>query len=102
MIFTTTNNIENHTIIEYFGVVSGIELKNYTVESFKNMFSAEKKNETFKSRIEEAKEEVLQQMKSHAIKFGANAIVGIHIDVEITSQHYKTVVSGTGTAVKVQ
>lgn len=51
--------------------------------------------------VNEAKEEAFQQLQENAVKLKANTIIGINIDIEFMEQRYKTIVSVTGTAVKV-
>lgn len=101
MILTTTNNIENHTITNYLGIVTGVTFKTKTA-SLKNAFNTNAQNKAFAMTLNQAKEEAFQQLKNNAKQLGANAIVGIKVDIEITSQFYKHVVSVTGTAVTVK
>lgn len=90
MILTTTNNIEGYNIISYLGIVTGISTN---------------KQSFFKDNLEDnisvAKEIAFKQLKENAFKLKANAIVGIKVDIEFLEQRYKTIVSVTGTAVKV-
>jgi len=90
MILTTTNSIEGHKIEDYLGVVTG-------VSSNKQKVFSDNINKT----VNEAKEEAFQQLQTNASKLKANAIIGINIDIEFMEQRYKTIVSVTGTAVKV-
>lgn len=102
MILTTTNSIENHKIVDYLGIVSGVNFRSRETVGFKEAFSPGKVDSAYEKAINEAKEEAFQNLKDNAIKLGANAIVGIRTDIEVTSQYYKVVVSVTGTAVKVE
>lgn len=90
MILTTTNNIEGHNIIDYLGIVTGISTNKQSF--FKD---------NLEDNINDAKEIAFNQLKENALKLKANAIVGIKIDIEFLEQRYKTIVSVTGTAVKV-
>ncbi len=90
MILTTTNSIEEHKIIDYLGVVTGISTN-------KHSFFKDDLNEN----IEKNKEIAFQQLHKNATKLKANAVVGIKVDIEFLEQRYKTIVSVTGTAVKV-
>ena len=102
MILTTTNNIEGHKIVDYLGIVTGINInKPYKKMSFKESFKFESFNANFEEQIVDSKEKAFQQLQENAVKLKANAIVGIKVDVEFLEQRYKTVVSVTGTAVKV-
>ena len=50
--------------------------------------------------MEKVKEEAFQKLKENALKLNANAVVGIKVDIEITTHNY-AIVSVTGTAVSV-
>jgi uncharacterized protein YbjQ (UPF0145 family) len=96
MILTTTNSIEGHPIEDYLGIITGVSTNIKTSFSFKT----EKNKSLYKDFINEAKEEAFQDLKSNAAKLNANAVVGINLDIEMTSNSY-FFVSITGTAVKV-
>lgn len=103
MILTTTNSVEGHKIADYFGIVTGIEVNRaykYKKMSFKDSFNIKKYDEVMEEQISLTKESAFQKLKNNAIKLGANAIVGISVDIEVTSG-LKVVISVVGTAVKV-
>lgn len=102
MVLTTTQNIENFKIVDYLGIVTGVNFRMRETLSFSDAFQQKKHHEAFENSINTAKEEAFQQLQENAKKLGANAVVGIHVDFELTSQMSKIVVSITGTAVKVQ
>lgn len=102
MVLTTTPNIENFQIVDYLGIVTGIDYRSREALGFSDALKVEKHKEAFEKAINDAKETAFQKLKENAKKLGANAVVGIETDIEITSQYYKIVVSVTGTAVKVQ
>lgn len=97
MILTTTNSIEGFKIIEYKGIVSGVSVN---IQKMKVTFNMEKYYKSIGDSIEVVKEQAFQQLKNNAKLLNANAIVGIHIDIELTASNYVTV-SVTGTAVNV-
>lgn len=104
MIFTTTNNLENRTISEYLGVVSGMTYSvNYSYKgmSFKDMFNMKKYYSQVESGIEEVKEATFQKLSDNAAKLNADAIVGISLDMEISAGGAVMVIV-TGTAVKLK
>lgn len=107
MILTTTNSIENQKIVDYLGIVtgtcydSGYSHKNSKM-SFIDMLSTSKYNEKYSEGLEAIKETAFQKLKENAIKLGANAIVGIKLDIELVANKSFSIVSITGTAVKVQ
>jgi uncharacterized protein YbjQ (UPF0145 family) len=101
MVLTTTNSIEGHKIDDYLGIVTGIEVKRgYEKMSFSDSFKMKKYVEQMETQISKTKEEAFQKLQNNAQKLGANAVVGITVDVEVTSQ-LKVVISVVGTAVKV-
>ena len=73
MILTTTNSIEGFKIIEYKGIVSGVGLNS---------------------------QKAAMALKDNAKGLNANAVVGIKVDIELTTANY-VMVSVTGTAVNV-
>lgn len=97
MILTTTNSIEGFKILEYKGIVSGISVN---VQKLKMTFNMEKYYQAISESMSEVKEQAFQQLQDHAKKLNANAIVGIKVDIELTSTNY-IAVSVTGTAVSV-
>ncbi|WP_438976965.1 heavy metal-binding domain-containing protein [Polaribacter sp.] len=107
MILTTTHNIENFKIVDYLRIVTGTAYdSSYTTNgqkmSFKDMFSMSKYREIYTLGLENIKEKAFQNLKDNAIKLGANAVVGIQIDVEPLTNSATLIVSITGTAVKVK
>ena len=97
MILTTTDSIEGFKIIDYKGIVSGIGVN---VQMMKITFNMEKYYKSFEESISAVKEKAFQQLMDNAKSLNANAVVGIKIDIELTSSNY-VAVSVTGTAVTV-
>ncbi|MEZ4801541.1 MAG: heavy metal-binding domain-containing protein [Gelidibacter sp.] len=97
MILTTTNTIEGFKIIDYKGIVSGIGVN---VQKMKMTFNVEKYYHAIGESVSEVKEKAFQQLHDNAKKMGANAVVGISVDIELTATNY-VAVSVTGTAVSV-
>ncbi|WP_178991384.1 heavy metal-binding domain-containing protein [Winogradskyella schleiferi] len=97
MILTTTNSIENHNIINYLGIVTGVAINKETVAMG---FSTSKYYTKLQNSIEAVKEEAFQTLQNNAANLKANAIVGIKVEIELTTSNY-AMVSVTGTAVKV-
>lgn len=107
MILTTTNNIENFKIVDYLGIVTGTAYdssysSNGKKMSFKDMFNTSKYYEKYAAGLEIIKEKAFQNLKDNATKLGANAVVGIQLDVEPLANSATLLVSITGTAVKVE
>ncbi len=97
MILTTTNTIEGFKIIEYKGIVSGVGVN---VQKMKMTFNVEKYYKAIGESVSEVKEQAFQQLRDNAKQLNANAVVGIHVDIELTASNY-VAVSVTGTAVTV-
>ncbi|WP_179333963.1 YbjQ family protein [Winogradskyella costae] len=97
MILTTTNSIENHNIIDYLGIVTGVAINKQAIAMG---FSMSKYYNKLQVSIETVKEEAFQTLQDNAAKLNANAVVGIKVEIELTTSNY-AMVSVTGTAVKV-
>ncbi len=97
MVLTTTTNIEGFKIIDYLGIVSGIAVNENKLALG---FSMKKYYAEVHKSVEETKEAAFQNLHENATKLKANAVVGIKVDIELTSTNY-SIVSVTGTAVKV-
>ncbi|WP_243473423.1 heavy metal-binding domain-containing protein [Winogradskyella sp. MH6] len=97
MILTTTNSIENFKIIDYLGIVTGVAINE---EKLAMGFSMSKYFNSVRDSIDVVKEKAFQQLQENAKKLNANAVVGIKVEIELTTHNY-AMVSVTGTAVKV-
>ena len=97
MILTTTNSIEGFSIAEYRGIVSGTAVN---MQKMKMTFNMQKYYAGISESVTEVKEQAFEQLKANAEKLNANAVVGIHGDIEVTTSNY-IAVSITGTAVSV-
>ncbi|WP_264547967.1 YbjQ family protein [Flavobacterium sp. N2820] len=97
MILTTTNSIEGFSIAEYLGIVSGISVN---MQKMKMTFNIQKYYAGISESISEVKEKAFQELKDNANKLNANAVVGINVDIELTTSNYVTVTI-TGTAVSI-
>jgi uncharacterized protein YbjQ (UPF0145 family) len=97
MILTTTNSIEGFKIHDYLGIVTGVALNKEVIAMG---FSMSKYYTKMQNSIEKVKEEAFQSLRANALQLGANAIVGISVEIELTTSNY-AMVSVTGTAVKV-
>lgn len=97
MILTTTNSIEGFSIAEYLGIVSGTSVN---MQKMKMTFNMQKYYAGISESIAEVKEKAFQELKDNANKLNANAVVGINVDIELTTSNYVTVTI-TGTAVSI-
>ena len=50
--------------------------------------------------VSEVKDQAFEQLKSNAEKLNANEVVGINVDIELTTSNY-VIVTITGTAVNI-
>ena len=90
MILTTTQNIEGRTITEYLGIVCG--------EAFENKeFKGE---QYYLSILNNARTLALKQMEERADSLGADAVVGVRIDFDVSDMGPCIMVNASGTAVK--
>ncbi len=97
MILTTTNSVEDYKILAYRGIVSGIAVNS---QKMTMTFNMEKYYEGVSESVSEIKRKAFEKLTENAEKLNANAVVGISVDVELTSSGYITV-NVTGTAVSI-
>jgi uncharacterized protein YbjQ (UPF0145 family) len=97
MILTTTNSIEGFKIHDYLGIVTGVSMD---YQKAGMSFSMKKMYDALEKQIVLEKEKAFQELRDNAKALGANAIVGISVDLEVGSTGSITV-AVTGTAVKV-
>ena len=106
MILSTTPTLENYSIQEYLGVVTGEVIAGANaIRDFKaaltDFFGG--RSGTYEQVLQKAKDEALAEMQKRASLLGANAVVGIDLDYEAIGQGGSMLmVSCSGTAVKVQ
>lgn len=104
MILTTTNSIEGRKVLKYFDPVNkSIVLGSNIIADFgasvTDLFGGRSNN--YESRLQSINNEVLENLKKHAIKLKADAVLGIKIDVGEISGGGKNMfmVSAIGTPV---
>jgi uncharacterized protein YbjQ (UPF0145 family) len=97
MILTTTQSIEDYKILAYPGIVSGTAVN---IQKTTFTFNMEKFYEGMSDCVSEVKTKAFNQLQEEAEKLNANAVVGISVDIEVTSSSY-VMVSITGTAVSI-
>ena len=90
MILTTTQSIEGRAITEYLGIVCG--------EAFENKeFKGER---YYLSILTNARNLALKQLEERASGLGADAVVGVRIDFDVSDMGPCIMVNASGTAVK--
>ena len=97
MILTTTNSIDGFNIAEYRWIVSGTAVN---MQKMKMTFNMQKYYAGISESVSEVKDQAFEQLKSNAEKLNANAVVGINVDIELTTSNY-VIVTITGTAVNI-
>jgi uncharacterized protein YbjQ (UPF0145 family) len=97
VILTTTNSIDGFSIAEYRGIVSGTAVN---MQKMKMTFNMQKYYAGISESVSEIKDQAFEQLKSNAEKLNANAVVGINVDIELTTSNY-VIVTITGTAVSI-
>lgn len=107
IIVTKTMNVEGYRITAYLGIVTGLSALGMNVISdvvtgLSDFFGG--RSRTYEKYFKRAREDAMRDMIAEAEKAGANAIVGVSIDlVPIASQNKSMVMVGTqGTAVLVE
>lgn len=105
MIITTTSTIEGRPIREYLGLVTGEAIMGANV--FRDFMAGITdliggRSGTYESKLADARETALQELRDLAQQQGANAVVGIDIDYEVLgANNGMLMVTATGTAVKI-
>jgi uncharacterized protein YbjQ (UPF0145 family) len=102
MIATTTNTIEGKKVTKYLDVVHGSTMLGANVvndlfASFTDFFGG--RSGAYENKIEEAKEIALKELLERAQTKGANAVLGISFDVQVSTM---ILVMATGTAVVIE
>jgi len=104
MIMTTTNSVEGKRIVEYIGIVTGETIMGANVvrdfmASIADVIGG--RSGAYESKLAEAKDIALSEMRDQAHRLGANAIVGIDLDYETIRDGMMMCVA-SGTAVFVE
>lgn len=106
MIITTTNSVPGFEIAEYKGlvtgeVIAGINIIKDVGAGIRNIFGG--RSSGYENELIVARESVIKEITEHAEKLGANAVVGLSIDIEcIGASGSMLIVTALGTAVYVK
>jgi uncharacterized protein YbjQ (UPF0145 family) len=104
MIVTTTGAIEGRKINQYLGIVAGDAVIGANL--FRDFFASITdviggRSGSYEATMSEGRQEALRDMVDEARRLGADAIIGVTIDVEGgLNNGSMMMVSATGTAVK--
>jgi len=104
MIVTTTDGIEGKKIQHYLGVVSGESIIGANI--VRDVFAQVRdivggRAGAYEKSLEEARETAMREMTAQAAALNANAIVGVHVDIESMAGGGMILVAATGTAVRI-
>lgn len=108
MIMTTTSSLQNKTIADYRGIVTGEAILGANI--FKDLFAGIRdivggRSGAYEKELAKARAIAMQEMEERAHALGANAIIGIDLDYEtvtVGSGGGMLMVSASGTAVIVR
>lgn len=106
MIITTTNNVEGYKICEYKGIlfgeiVSGIDFVKDFAAGFTNIFGG--RSNSYEGELIKARENALNELEERAKSCGANAVVGVNVDIEVLgASNNMIMVTARGTAVVIE
>ncbi len=106
VIISTTPSLEGKIIKEYRGIVfgeviSGIDFTKDITASITNLIGG--RAEEYEQELVDARADAISEMMERAKKIGANALVGVKIDVETIGQNGSMImVVASGTAVVVE
>ncbi|MEH7461578.1 heavy metal-binding domain-containing protein [Bacillus thuringiensis] len=104
MIVTTTSVIQGKEVEEYIDIVNGEAIMGANI--VRDLFASVRdivggRSGAYESKLKEARDIAMEEMKSLAAQKGANAIVGIDVDYEVVREGM-LMVAVSGTAVKVR
>ena len=104
MIVTTTSTLQDKTITDYRGIVTGEAILGANI--FKDLFAGIRdivggRSAAYEQELAKARTIAIEEMIEQAQRMGANAIIGVDLDYETVGQGSMLMVSASGTAVTV-
>ncbi|MBM7867229.1 heavy metal-binding domain-containing protein [Heliobacterium gestii] len=104
MIITTTNNIDGRSVTDYLGIVAGEAVMGANVvrdflASITDVIGG--RSGAYEEKLNEARQIAIREMKEHALRLGADAVIGVDLDYEVIRDGM-LMVTASGTAVKVR
>jgi uncharacterized protein YbjQ (UPF0145 family) len=102
---TTTPTVPGYRITHVYGIVSGLSPRTRGVGgviagALQSITGGE--ISAFTSEIEKARSDAVARAIQKARQLGANALIGLDMETSDIGQSYITLVSATGTAVKIE
>ena len=84
MLMTTTPIIEGKRIVKYYGIVSGETIIGANV--FRDLFASIRdivggRSGSYEEVLRMAKDTALKEMEAQAAQMGANAVIGVQLEV---------------------
>ena len=103
MIVTTTSTIQGKEIIDYVDIVNGEAIMGANI--VRDLFASVRdvvggRSGAYESKLKEARDIAMEEMKTQKKKKNANAIVGIDVDYEVVREGM-LMVAVSGTAVRI-
>jgi uncharacterized protein YbjQ (UPF0145 family) len=106
MILSTTPSIEGRRITQYHGIVTGETIVGANI--FRDIMAGIRdivggRSGAYENAFRQARQIAFEEMSQEAAEMGANAVVGIDVDIEtVGAQGGMLMVSISGTAVTIQ
>jgi uncharacterized protein YbjQ (UPF0145 family) len=102
VLLTTTDRIEGRPIQQVFGMVHGETILGLNL--FRDLLAGIRdlvggRARAYETALERAREMALAELQERALLLGANAVVGLRIDVEVLGNGGMLMVCANGTAV---
>lgn len=104
MIISTTNTLEGYRIVSYQGLVTGEAIMGANI--VRDIFASITdivggRSGAYESKLKEARDIAIEEMKNNAHRIGANAVIGIDVDYEVIRDGM-LMVAVSGTAVVIE
>lgn len=103
MLLTTTSTLQDKTIVEHLGLVSGEAIIGANI--FRDFFAGIRdivggRSGSYERALRDAKDIALKEMQEEAQKLGANAVIGVDLDYEtVGKESGMLMVTASGTAI---
>lgn len=104
MLVTTTSNVEDRKIVEYYGICTGEAICGANL--FRDMFAGIRdivggRSGSYETVLREGKKLAIDDMCAQAEEMGANAVIGVDLDYEVVGDKGSMLmVAVSGTAVR--
>jgi len=104
MIITTTHNVPGYKITRVLGIVTGMTCRTRgfggrMIAGFEALVGG--KGHAYLSELEKARNEALQDLMNKAASMGANAVIGVDVEMSEILEGF-ILVTATGTAVQIE